>query len=410
MGRRVERLEWIVWAAYLLIGPVTWAVVAVLVGQGRKKMRLGKSSHRKSEGSPRATIVIPAKDEGERIRDCIVSALRQEYSNFSVLAVDDRSTDRTGAVMDELAVKFAGKLKVVHIPAGGLRAGWTGKCNALYTAVGGLDRIGEGDEWLLFIDSDVVLEPRALAATVGLGAGRKYDMVSLLIRAESHSFWEGLLVPLAGIGLTTLYLVALTNDDETPTAFANGQYLMIRRSVYDAIGGHEAVKDRYCEDIDMARVVKGKGYKVRIFWGPELAAVRMYSSLESIFKGWARIFFSASVGRPWRILLGMSFVAVCGLSAYAALVWGLVRVRTAAGAIWLAAAGVHLAIMTAFLAAVYAWSGNRRRNALWFPIGAGMLLGIFAKALRMCATGKVEWRGTRYGSRRKEECRMQNAE
>src|SRR5688572_2491731 len=110
---------------------------------------------------PSVTIMIPAKDEGERIRACIESALAQDYANFEVIAVNDRSTDNTGAVMDELAAKHA-RLKVIHItelPP----SGWTGKNNACHTAAA-----RAGGDWLLFVDSDVVLERDVLTSAVAV--------------------------------------------------------------------------------------------------------------------------------------------------------------------------------------------------------------------------------------------------
>jgi hypothetical protein len=128
----------------------------------------------------------------------------------------------------------------------------------------------------------------------------------------------------------------------------------------------------------------------------------MYSSLPAIFRGWSRIYYAARVGSPWRVLAAASFVIVCGFSAYAALAWGVYRVARPTGQwppmgwLWLGSAVNHLCVMTFLVSTVYAWSGNPRRNAFMFPVAGSMLLGIFARALKMCVTKKVEWRGTAY--------------
>jgi chlorobactene glucosyltransferase len=349
------------------------------------------------ETHPRVSILIPAKDEGERIRACIESALNQQYDNFSVTAIDDRSTDRTGAVMDEMAAANP-NLRVVHVPQGSLPEGWTGKCNALHSSVKHAD-----GEWLLFVDSDVILEPNALPATLGLAVGRSLDLVSLLGRIESHGLWEGLLVPLAGMAMNFMYLTALTNADHRKPAFANGQFLLIRRSAYEAIGGHERVKDQFTEDVELARLMKSLGYRVRLVWGRDYFAVRMYSSLAGIVRGWGRNFYAVAYGKPWRTLLGALFVVVCGFSVYLAPFAGWYRekhpINRFGGAGWFAAASIHFSAMTACLLLIYAWTGNRKRYALLFPLGGVMLLRVFARALMMCATGKVEWRGTSYTHR-----------
>jgi glycosyltransferase involved in cell wall biosynthesis len=384
---------------YLLVGVGAWTVYGMAMFAGRRRMLLLHRPPIPYENAPpvppRVTIMIPAKDEGERIRACIESALAQDYPHFDVITIDDRSTDNTGAVMDELAAKYPDRLRVIHItkpPA----PGWTGKNNALHTAAG-----EAAGAWLLFVDSDVVLERDALSASMAVLLRKKFDMISLLPKLESHSVWESLLVPLAGAAASSMYMIALTNTQQSSTAFANGQFLMISRAAYDAIGRHEVVRDRYCEDVEIARLVKEKGMRPRVSWGNDFCAVRMYSSLPAIFRGWSRIYYAARVGSPWRVLAAAAFVIVCGFSAYAALGWGLYRLGDPTGnwpgpLAWLITAGAHLAVMTFLLATLYAWSGNPRRNALLFPIAGSMLLGIFARALKMCVTKKVEWRGTAY--------------
>jgi chlorobactene glucosyltransferase len=392
-------LEWILGFLYLLLGPVTWGFFTFGMFKGRGRMMLlSRPAMDLPNDPPHVTILIPAKDEGERIRECINSALAQDYPDFDVIAIDDRSTDRTGVIMDEIAANNP-KLRVNHIVEGTLPVGWTGKCNALHTSVN-----QASGSWLLFVDSDVVLQPDVLRATIATAVERRFDLVSLLPALEGHTFWENLVVPLAGCAVSTMYLVAFTNSPEMPkTAFANGQYLCIRRDVYDAIGGHETVRDRFCEDVEMARVLKARGFRPRISWGADFAAVRMYSSLGSIFRGWGRNFFAGSLGRPWRILGAIAFLLCCSFSAYVALAWGIYRnihpVSFVKGWLWITTSVAHLAIMTGALAIMYSWSKNRRAYALLFPLGGAMLLGIFCRSLWMCVTGRVEWRGTRYTHR-----------
>lgn len=394
------RLELIVFLIYLVLGPLAWAFYGQMLIAGRRKMLLMKPTP--IEGPPPSvTLLIPAKDEGERIRDCLKTALSQEYPNFDVIAIDDRSTDVTGAVMDEVAAQDP-RLKVIHIKQPP-PLGWTGKNNALATGV----RAATG-EWLLFVDSDVVLQPQALPVAMGVVLRKKFDLLSLLPRLESHTVWESLLVPLAASAASTMYLIALANTTESKTAFANGQFLFISRSAYNAFGGHDTVKDRYCEDVEIARQLKLRGLRPRISWGNDYSAVRMYSSLPAIFRGWSRIYYAAYNGSPWRILMALGFLLACCFTAYAALAWGLYRLArpAAAGglgalfghapAAWLAAALLHLWLLTWYVARMYRWSGNPARNALLFPVGGSMVGLILLRGLRMCWTKKVEWRGTAY--------------
>ncbi len=384
---------------YVILGPMLCLLAALSMVSGRHQMRLVKRPLRPlPDPPPKVTLIIPAKDEVARIADCLRSALRQDYPNLAFIAVNDRSTDGTGQVMDQIAAEDP-RLRVIHIPHGSLPPGWSGKSHALHQAV----QHAEG-EWLLFVDSDVILEPDAVRAAVARAAAQEYDLFSFLLRLETHSFWERLVMPLAGATLSLMFLVSLSNKDYLPRhGFANGQFLLIRRRVYDEVGGHEAIRGFLGEDVAMARRVKAAGYKTRITWGVEFAAVRMFSSLADMWRGWARNYYAPSRGSPWRILAAVAFVLLCCMSVYAAGGWGLYRLIKPAGEIdaslWLTAAAAHWVILTVGVAAVYGWSGNRRRYGLLHTLGLTVLLAILFRAVMMCMTHRVEWRGTRYEAR-----------
>ena len=245
-------------ALYIAIGQIAWVLYGYMIFLGRRKMQLMRRPPLQvNVPLPLVTVIVPAKDEGERIRACLNSALAQDYSNYKVVAIDDRSVDQTGAIMDEIAAADS-RLTVLHNtrpPA----PGWTGKNNALHTAAE--DAPGE---WMLFVDSDVVLEKDALSAAMAVVLRKKFDLLSLLPRLESHTLWESVVVPLAGAAASSLYLIALTNNSQvTSNAFANGQFMLINRSSYDAIGGHVTVRDRFCEDVEIARLLKTQGFRPR---------------------------------------------------------------------------------------------------------------------------------------------------
>src|SRR5690349_25069614 len=121
--------EYLIFCLYVLLGPVTWFFFRLAMVKGRDRMELVVRPHPPLPNpAPRVTILIPAKDEGERIRACIESALNQDYPKFSVIAIDDRSVDDTGKVMDDLAREHPSAQRVEHIQGGTLPAGWTGKC------------------------------------------------------------------------------------------------------------------------------------------------------------------------------------------------------------------------------------------------------------------------------------------
>jgi cellulose synthase/poly-beta-1,6-N-acetylglucosamine synthase-like glycosyltransferase len=340
---------------------------------------------------PRVNVLIPAKDEGEAVRKCLDSVMALDYPHYSVIAIDDRSTDSTPAIFDEYAAKLNEKFTALHIPHGGLPEGWLGKSHALHMATAHVDA-----DWILFVDSDVQVAPDALSAVLSLAIEREYDAVSILTRLVCHTFWERLLLPLCGASVGAMGLMSFTNNDRRKsTAFANGQFLLIRRKAYDAVGGHAAVRDNIVEDIAIMRTLKAKNFRTRLYFGRDFAATRMGTSLKQMFHGWARIFSGVSGRRRGRIVLAMLFV-LTGLLSYAALVFGLLTRDVG----WLVAGILHLTIVTGVLVEIYRMSGNPRRYAAIFPVGAAMMLAMYTWALRACRTGRIEWRGTHYASAR----------
>jgi glycosyltransferase involved in cell wall biosynthesis len=387
--------EGFVFVGYLGVGPLTWLTYGAGTFIGHEKMRLLDKPRPTLNPPPRVTILIPAKDEEQRIRPCIQSALDQDYPNCDVIAIDDRSVDRTGEILDEMAADNP-RLSVIHIQEGTLGPGWTGKNNALFTGT----RAAQG-EWLLFVDSDVLLQPIAVTRSVTVSAHKKYDLLSLLPTLEAHTIWESMLIPLCSGAAATMYLIGLSNDDKLKNvAFGNGQFMLARRSAYDAIGGHEVVKDRFCEDTEMARLMKERGLRTRVSWGSNLAAVRMYSSLPAIIKGWSRIYYAAKVGNPKHVLLAITFLLLNCFTAYAVLLYGILRASHPHGNMldnaWLGAGILHWATMTFILSRIYRWSKNSPWHALLFPVAGPILLWVLIKALILCVTKKVEWRGTSY--------------
>ncbi len=388
--------ETLLFLIYIGVGPLICLLITISMMSGQHQMRLVKRPLRDLPDSPPLlTLLIPAKDEEERIAGCLRSALQQDYPNIEFIAIDDRSTDRTGAIMDQIAAEDP-RLRVLHIPQGALPPGWAGKPHALHQAV----PHARGD-WLLFVDSDVMLEPDAARAVLSRALAHEYDLFSFLPRLETHTFWEKLIMPLAGAALSLMFLVSMANKDYLPRhGFATGQFLLIRRRVYDVIGGHEAVRGELGEDVAMARKVKAAGHKTRIALGTDFLSVRMYNSLSSLANGWARNYYAPSRGRPWRILAAMLFVLVSCMSVYPALGWGIYRAAGDPGTIgrwpWLAMAVLHWGVIALGVGSVYAWSGNRRWSGLMHPLGLAMMLWIFWRALKMCATRRVEWRGTVY--------------
>jgi cellulose synthase/poly-beta-1,6-N-acetylglucosamine synthase-like glycosyltransferase len=387
----------ILFAIYLLLGPgaILGLLASLALGYSRMK-RLSEQKYVAPTPAPNATILIPAKDEGGKIRECLHAILRQDYPNFDVIAIDDRSSDSTGAILDEIAAASSGKLGVVHIPQGGLPEGWAGKVHALHT---GASRTTS--PWLLFVDSDVLIEPDALSQLMGIATTREYDAVSILPRLACNSFLQKLVLPVAAGVWGVVHTISWTNDDALDVALANGQAFLIRREAYEKVGGHsnERVRHALAEDVQLMRAIKRAGFRTRFLLGNSIAATRMYDSFRQSISGWARIFATTNELSPWRILLAIAFILLNGLSGWAALIWGIYAFGALGQWHWVAASLVHSVLTIIYLIPTYRWSGNPRWCAILFPVSTIFLLKILFDALNLCRTGRITWRGTSYAFR-----------
>jgi len=389
-------VETVIYVIYFLLGPLFWSFFGVALVKSEKRMRLVRNPPDPiPDEPPLVTVIVPAKDEAIRIAMCLQSVLKLDYANFNVIAVNDRSDDETGKIMDSIAAADS-RLRVIHIQPGTLPPNWSGKNHALHVGSQGAD----GD-WLLFVDADVILYPQVLRLTMGMALCREYDLVSLMPKIEFHSFWEGMLTPLGAFATAMLHVASLTNTNNRPqTAFANGQYMLFKRAVYQAIGGHERVRDVLGEDTALARILKRSGYRPRVSWGADLCQVRMYDSFGKILRGWARILF-ATAESPWRNVVGLVGLFVLGFSVIPAAAWGIYRIdhpgRFYAAFFWLTGSSLHWVLMTVMLGTMYAMAGTKKWYAVLFlPISGPLLLYMLARSVYLGISKRVEWRGTRY--------------
>lgn len=372
---------------YCILGPFAWLAMIAGFVLGRSRMNRLSKPPPLAEPAPSATIVIPAKDEVAGIRKCVESVLRQDYPQVRILAIDDRSTDGTGELLDELAADSGDKLQVSHIPRDALPAGWLGKCHALHEGTRTID-----SAWLCFVDSDVTLQPRALRDTIALAESRSYDAISLFPALDGRSFWEWLMIPPCAACWAVTFTVSLTNNDNIRSvAAANGQFLLIRRSAYEAVGGHSTVRSQIVEDVELMRLLKSQGYRCRLFNGSHLLKIRMHSTLAELRSGWGRIFAGTARFRKRPLILAMLWIVLCGFSVYPALIWGW-RSQDKG---WMIASLLHFGLITGYLSMVYRATGARLAYALLFPLSGAILLKLLAIGVRRCAHRHFEWRGTR---------------
>ena len=344
------------------------------------------------ESLPLISVIIPARNEQRNIRRCIQGLLSQTYPNIEIIVVDDRSTDGTPQILEELTRNNLG-VKVIHGTE--LPPGWAGKPHALVQGA----EAAHG-EWLCFMDADTFGEPELLCSTYLQALKSQADMFSILTDQELGSFWERTVLPLVFLGLSYGFPADKVNDPSLPDAIANGQFILIKCNVYDQVGGHSAVKDRIDEDKAIAVVVKRAGYRLIVADGRKVATTRMYTSLAEMWEGWTKNIYLGLQDRLGLLLFG----------AFIGLVVSIVLpVWLFGGLAWLIQSGGLVAWVVALEAAVLwgylLWKrlqacrafGIPGGYALTFPLGALVFTAMMVASAYYVLSGRgVIWKGRRY--------------
>ena len=233
------------------------------------------------------SAILPVRNE-ERVIARAVQSLARQPEIGEVVVVNDESSDGTAI---ELAKLSAGEPKLKVFDAGALPPGWIGKNHAAW--IGAQHATGH---WLLFTDADAVHLPGSAARALADADAYNATLLSYSPGQEMLSWSERVLIPFVFCRLGQLYSYATVNDPDSPAAAANGQYILIRRDIYDAIGGHAAVAGDVLEDVALARRAKSAGVRLHFASNPEIARVRMYPNFAAMWEGWTKNLFPLVTG------------------------------------------------------------------------------------------------------------------
>lgn len=347
---------------------------------------------------PLISVCIPARNEERNIRACVEAVLSQDYPNLEVVVLDDRSTDATPEILRQFAAQ-SDKLKITS--GSDLPAGWAGKPHALYQA-----SASARGEWLCFIDADTFLEQSALSSCHAKALETHADMFTIMTFQILGSFWERTVMPLVMTALSVGFSPRKVNDPKTKDAIANGQFILIKRSVYDAIGGHESVKDSVVEDKEISQQVKWNGYRLVVADGRKVAKTRMYTSLPEMWEGWTKNIYLGlrdQAGLLWLGAFGafLAFMASVFLPLWPLL--GVIWLLNGGG--WMAAAviGEALALWAylVYMRAKVAVNMNIPAGyAFTTPLGAGVFGAMMlTSAWRVVSRKGVTWKGRTYAAK-----------
>jgi len=355
-------------------------------------------------GWPSVLVVIPARNEERDLPPCLEAVLAQDYPNFSVLVVDDRSEDRTATIVGEYLARDS-RIRLEQVTA--LPPGWTGKAHAMWFAAQGATA-----DWLQFIDADVTLEPWAVRGAMQEALARRVALLTAFPRAAREGFWQQVSLPLLGSLLMLWYRPDWVNNPVNPMGFVNGQFLLMRRDEYQRVGGHWSVRDTLIEDVPFGGVAKRAGVACRLALCGNLAKIRMYTSFQGLVDGFPRIYIGALRSRAklaltalvlmmnlasLAILLVLGFLAVAGSPPWQS---GATATGLAPPLEWTALVAVCVAdIGVSLLLYAQLWRGGQL-SAWWvwlYPLALTLAIVILIRAWWWLTTGHiVTWRGTGY--------------
>jgi len=344
---------------------------------------------------PRVSVVVAARDEEADIERCIRTLLQQDYPNFEIVAVNDRSVDRTGPILEHLREEAPNRVRIVTIKE--CPAGWFGKVHAVHAGVA----VAEGD-YLLFTDADCEqLSDRTITVATCFAMENNIDLLSVTPTVSPACFWETIVQPAAAGVLMFWHPPDKVNNPAQPQAYANGAFMLFSRDAYRRIGGHEPVRHALCEDMQLARNAKAAGLRLHVIQNRGLYRTRMYETLGETWRGWSRI-MQGSLQRPGRVLVAAVVLSIISITPWVSLI-AVCADRAAMGAAsaqWLVAGGAWALAVAAQLSVMirfYPLVGAPRWRAVTYPLGALALLAVLVNAfLKLLGMGTTNWSGTTY--------------
>jgi cellulose synthase/poly-beta-1,6-N-acetylglucosamine synthase-like glycosyltransferase len=335
-------------------------------------------------GNPRVSIIVPARNEEEHIGPALTTLLKLDYDNYEVLAVNDRSIDHTGEVMDRIAStpEAKGRLKIIHVAK--LPPGWLGKAHAMWSAA----NQASGD-WLLFTDADVHFRPDALRRSLAYAEAEAADHLVLFPRMIMRSPGERMMIAF----FQTLFVFGhrpwKVADPKTKDHMGVGAFNLIRRRVYDAVGTYQALRFEVVDDMKLGKIVKTAGYAQRNVYGADLISLRWVTGAMGMVNNLTKNSFAIMSFQWWRALLSAFALAFLNLMPFLG--------------IWLAPGWARLpyGVALASIFGIYvgmSWESDI--PAYYFvlhPLGTALFVYIMLRSMTLTLIrGGVEWRGTFY--------------
>jgi glycosyltransferase involved in cell wall biosynthesis len=330
---------------------------------------------------PAVSIIFAARDEDEKLPGALQKFLALDYPRYEVIAVDDRSKDGTAEILEGAALKDS-RLKYVRVNS--LPAGWLGKPHALQKAYE-----QASGEWLVFTDADVHFSPDLLRRSVALAERERWDHLTLLGSVEMHTIGERIALTFFGMGFVIGIRPWRVSDPHSSGYAGIGAFQMVRRSVYEAFGGHRRLAMEVVDDMKLGKLVKEAGYRSGVGKAWKEVRVRWHAGVGNIVRGTTKNFFAAAGFNFWLACVQLASVLLMCVLPWVALPflrgWALVFDAIAVGVMFATHAGVSIEV------------GVSPLYGLTEPLGALIFAWMLARSTIVTLwSGGITWRGTFY--------------
>src|SRR5258706_3618436 len=254
---------------------------------------------------PRISLIFAARDEEEKLPAALATLTAINYPSLEIIAVNDRSQDRTRGILDEFALEHE-RIRVAHVDS--LPEGWLGKTHALQT---GYERAT--GEWLLFTDADVRFAPEVVRRSVSLMNERALDHLTLFGDVEMEGFWEKVLITFFGLAFHVATDPYRVTDPDSWTYVGVGAFQLPKLSPYWAAGTHRRLAMEVVDDMKLGKIVKQAGFRSSVGLAQEAGGVRWPAGLGNLVRGVTKNFFAAlgyNVGLAVLASMGMLLLNV----------------------------------------------------------------------------------------------------
>lgn len=332
---------------------------------------------------PKVSIIVTARDEAEKIAQCLKSLLNLAYSDLEIIAVNDRSRDATGEIMQQLAAEDQ-RIRVLHITE--LPDAWLGKVHAMHCGA----QIANG-EFLLFTDGDVIFEAAALEQAVRYATTQELAQLCLIPRFIAGDIWENSMVNFCGMFFLMTARPQSVNSMSSQLYAGIGAFNLVTKSAYQQIGGHQSLRLEIVDDMRLGRLLKQHGFKTHLLLADDLISLKWHVGVKGVIKGIEKNSFAAIDFSVSKLVLFSLIFTLLAFSPYLALL--LLEPG-------LASVGFVLTLLV--MHGVYGYCCEKFHPGAWkitwtLPVAAFFTLwALWNSAFVTLRQGGVRWRDTFY--------------